>query len=87
MSVGRKRDFFRCKFLSMVRVGINGFGRMGKVFLRIALKSDLEIVAVNSLTDARTTAHLLKYDSVHFNLIRATHPHIAIEPAVNGVVF
>jgi len=49
----------------MVRVGINGFGRMGKVFLRVALKSDLEIVAVNSLTDARATAHLLKYDSVH----------------------
>jgi glyceraldehyde 3-phosphate dehydrogenase len=46
-----------------VRVGINGFGRIGRNFFRAARGSDLEIVAVNDLTDNRTLAHLLKYDS------------------------
>ncbi len=48
-----------------VRVGINGFGRIGRVFFRAALGSGLELVAVNDLSDAKTLAHLLKYDSVH----------------------
>ena len=48
------------------RVGINGFGRIGRlVFRAIDAASDLEVVAVNDLTDAATLAHLLKYDSVH----------------------
>jgi glyceraldehyde 3-phosphate dehydrogenase (phosphorylating) len=49
-----------------VRVGINGFGRIGRNFFRAARKrgSDLEFVAVNDLGDAKTMAHLLKYDSV-----------------------
>jgi glyceraldehyde 3-phosphate dehydrogenase len=49
-----------------VRVGINGFGRIGRNFFRAAKESgaDFEIVAVNDLTDAATLAHLLKYDSV-----------------------
>ena len=68
----------------MVRVGINGFGRMGKVFLRIALKSDLEIVAVNSLTDARATAHLLKYDSVHGRFDGEVRVRGSDEIEVNG---
>ncbi len=48
-----------------VKVGINGFGRIGRLALRSALerKKDIEIVAVNDLTDPRTNAHLLKYDS------------------------
>ena len=48
-----------------VRVGINGFGRIGRNYFRAALSkgSDLEIVAVNDLTDNRALAHLLKYDS------------------------
>ena len=51
----------------MVKVGINGFGRIGRNVLRAWLekKNDIEIVAVNDLTDADTLAHLLKYDSVH----------------------
>jgi glyceraldehyde 3-phosphate dehydrogenase len=50
-----------------VRVGINGFGRIGRLFLRAARmrNADLEVVGVNDLTDAATMAHLLKYDSVH----------------------
>src|SRR4030066_1755214 len=49
-----------------VRVGINGFGRIGRNVLRAGLnKKELEFVAVNDLTDAQTLAHLLKYDSVH----------------------
>lgn len=49
-----------------IRVGINGFGRIGRNVLRAAIdKKELEFVAVNDLTDARTLAHLLKYDSVH----------------------
>ena len=49
-----------------IRVGINGFGRIGRNVLRASLdKKELEFVAVNDLTDARTLAHLLRYDSVH----------------------
>ena len=49
-----------------IKVGINGFGRIGRMFYRAALeKKDLEVVAVNDITDAPTLAHLLKYDSVH----------------------
>ncbi len=52
------------------KVGINGFGRIGRCVLRSALSSGspLEFVAVNDLTDAKTLAHLLKYDSVHGSL-------------------
>jgi len=49
-----------------VKVGINGFGRIGRNFFRAGYKDPaLEIVAVNDITDAKTLAHLLKYDSVH----------------------
>ena len=49
-----------------IRVGINGFGRIGRNVLRAAFDDgDLEFVAINDLTDAKTLAHLLKYDSVH----------------------
>jgi len=49
-----------------VRVAINGFGRIGRLVLRAGFnKKDVEFVAVNDLTDPRTLAHLLKYDSVH----------------------
>ena len=50
----------------MVRVGINGFGRIGRNFFRAALLSgaDIEIVGINDLTDNATLAHLLKYDSI-----------------------
>ena len=49
-----------------VKVAINGFGRIGRNVLRIASQSnDFEVVAVNDLTDAKTLAHLFKYDSVH----------------------
>src|SRR5881628_3432645 len=51
-----------------VRVGINGFGRIGRNVLRaatLAKQGDLEFVAVNDITDTKTLAHLLKYDSVH----------------------
>jgi glyceraldehyde 3-phosphate dehydrogenase len=49
-----------------VKVGINGFGRIGRNFFRAAYNDPaLEIVAVNDITDAKTLAHLLKYDSVH----------------------
>ena len=51
-----------------VKVGINGFGRIGRLVARAILEGgskDLELVAVNDLTDAKSNAHLLKYDSVH----------------------
>jgi glyceraldehyde 3-phosphate dehydrogenase len=48
-----------------IPVGINGFGRIGRLVLRAARGSDLDIVGINDLTDSRTLAHLLKYDSVH----------------------
>lgn len=50
----------------MKKIAINGFGRIGRLTLRALLeKKDLEIVAINDLTDNKTLAHLLKYDSVH----------------------
>ena len=53
-----------------IRIGINGFGRIGRILFRAILEGgyDIEVVAVNDLTDAKTLAHLLKYDSVHGRL-------------------
>jgi glyceraldehyde 3-phosphate dehydrogenase len=51
-----------------IRVGINGFGRIGRQVLRAAKQqgvADIEFVGVNDLTDTKTLAHLFKYDSVH----------------------
>lgn len=51
-----------------IRLGINGFGRIGRLVFRAILErnnSDFDVVAVNDLTDAKTLAHLLKYDSIH----------------------
>ena len=66
-----------------VKVGINGFGRIGRNVFRASLgNSDIDFVAVNDLTDTRTLAHLLKYDSVHGNLdheISATETGINVE--------
>jgi glyceraldehyde 3-phosphate dehydrogenase len=54
-----------------IRVGINGFGRIGRNIMRAALDDDnIDFVAVNDITDAATLAHLLKYDSVLGNLDR-----------------
>ena len=48
-----------------IKVGINGFGRIGRNIMRTALDDkDIQFVAVNDVTDAATLAHLLKYDSV-----------------------
>jgi len=53
------------------RVGINGFGRIGRTFTRLALeRTDLEVVAVNDITDAATLAHLLAFDSTYGRLGR-----------------
>jgi len=68
----------------MVKVGVNGFGRIGRNVVRAALetKHEIEFVAVNDLTDAATLAYLLKYDSVHGtipNEIKATANGISID--------
>lgn len=50
----------------MVKIAINGFGRIGRItFRNMQRKNNMEVVAINDLTDATTLAHLLKYDSVH----------------------
>jgi len=48
-----------------VKVGINGFGRIGRCFMRLAFGTEVEVAGINDLVDAKTLAHLLKYDSVH----------------------
>src|SRR5690554_7248630 len=51
-----------------IKIGINGFGRIGRLVLRSILErggGDFDVVGVNDLTDAKTLAHLFKYDSVH----------------------
>ena len=55
--------------MEKIRIGINGFGRIGRYVSRLILNSpDLELVQVNDLSDIETCAHLLKYDSVHGKL-------------------
>ena len=50
----------------MTKIAINGFGRIGLlVFVELIKNKDVEVVAINDLTDAKTLAHLLKYDSAH----------------------
>ena len=52
--------------MSKIRVAINGFGRIGRVFARLAMQnSHIELVAINDLADNKSLAHLFKYDSVH----------------------
>ncbi|MFO7751472.1 MAG: type I glyceraldehyde-3-phosphate dehydrogenase [Desulfobacteraceae bacterium] len=54
-----------------IQLGINGFGRIGRMVFRAALDTpDLEVAAINDLTDTKTIAHLLSYDSVHGRLNR-----------------
>src|SRR5690554_6053758 len=49
-----------------IKIGINGFGRIGRLVFRSAMENpEMEIVAINDLTDAKMLAHLLKYDSLH----------------------
>jgi glyceraldehyde 3-phosphate dehydrogenase (phosphorylating) len=66
-----------------IKVGINGFGRIGRNIMRAALAhDDIDFVAVNDLTDARTLAHLLKYDSILGNLdadIQASGDRITVD--------
>lgn len=61
--------------MNRIKVAINGFGRIGRVFFRNAYTNpNIEIVAINDITDAHTLAHLLKYDSVHRRLnAQVTH--------------
>jgi glyceraldehyde 3-phosphate dehydrogenase (phosphorylating) len=63
-----------------IRVGINGFGRIGRTFVRRSLeRDDIEVVAVNDITDARTLAHLLEFDSTYGRLnASVTHADDAI---------
>jgi glyceraldehyde 3-phosphate dehydrogenase len=65
------------------RIAINGFGRIGRVSLRIMLKKGLNIVAINDLTDTATLAHLLKYDSIH-RAFEGTISHTPNSLIVNG---
>ncbi len=65
-----------------IRVGINGFGRIGRAVMRATLQSqnkDIEIVHINDLTDTKTIAHLFKYDSVHGQI--SNH----VEATANGI--
>ena len=66
-----------------VKVGINGFGRIGRNIFRTSIGDlDIDFVAVNDLTDTKTLAHLLKYDSVLGNLkheISSTENGIKVE--------
>ena len=50
----------------MIRIGINGFGRIGRRVFRLLMEQQqIQVVAINDLANAETMAHLLKYDSVH----------------------
>ncbi len=69
----------------MARIAINGFGRIGRCVLRAAVErgdKDLEFVSINDLTDTRTLAHLLKYDSIHGTFggeVKATDKGIVVD--------
>ena len=67
---------------AMTKIAINGFGRIGRCIVRAMAEcqvKDVEIVAINDLTDAKTLAHLYNFDSVHG---RASHPATALEGAI-----
>ena len=71
-----------------IKVGINGFGRIGRQVLRAAREQgvkDLEFVAVNDLTDTQTLAHLFKYDSIH-RTYKGSVSHGADSITVDGEV-
>lgn len=67
----------------MVRVGINGFGRIGRMFFRSSLEIDgLDVVAINDITSVSLLAHLLKYDSIHGRLnhsVSVDEDHIVVD--------
>ncbi|MBI1289112.1 MAG: type I glyceraldehyde-3-phosphate dehydrogenase [Flavobacteriales bacterium] len=68
--------------MDMIRVAINGFGRIGRVTMRALLaKKNVEVVAINDLTDVRTLTHLFKYDSVHRQFLGT------VEALENGIRF
>lgn len=71
-----------------IKVSINGFGRIGRCILRIIAGnpkafSDVDVVSINDLTDAKTLAHLFKYDSV-FGIFEGTVSNTADSIVVNG---
>jgi glyceraldehyde 3-phosphate dehydrogenase len=70
--------------MSKIKVAINGFGRIGRNVFKIALeRNDIEIVGINDITDTRTLAHLLKYDST-----QGKYPGVSCDDEniiVNGV--
>jgi glyceraldehyde 3-phosphate dehydrogenase len=70
--------------MSKVKVAINGFGRIGRLAFKVLQqKSNVEVVAINDLTDTKTLAHLLKYDSVH-GKFNGTVSHDSENIIVNG---
>ncbi|MEZ5197254.1 MAG: type I glyceraldehyde-3-phosphate dehydrogenase [Bacteroidales bacterium] len=68
--------------MSKIRIAVNGFGRIGRMFLRVAhAKDNFEIVAINDVMEPSTMAHLLKYDSVHRKFegkVEFNHNHIEV---------
>lgn len=66
-----------------MNIAINGFGRIGRIFLRTALEKGLHIVAINDLTDPATLAHLFKYDTVHRGF-KGTVSHDSDSLIING---
>lgn len=75
--------------MAKIKVAINGFGRIGRLTFRALLrKENVEVVAINDLTDTKTLAHLLKYDSVHgrFNgIVQATENGLIVDGQEIGV--
>ncbi|GAB3203301.1 glyceraldehyde 3-phosphate dehydrogenase [Pontibacter aydingkolensis] len=67
--------------MSKIKVAINGFGRIGRLTFKALLqKENIEVVAINDLTDTKTLAHLLKYDSVHGRF------NGTVEASANGII-
>ncbi|MDX5438478.1 MAG: glyceraldehyde-3-phosphate dehydrogenase, partial [Pontibacter sp.] len=67
--------------MSKIKVAINGFGRIGRLtFKALLTKENVEVVAINDLTDTKTLAHLLKYDSVHGKF------NGTVEATANGII-
>lgn len=70
--------------MKKIKVAINGFGRIGRVSLRVMLEhANIDVVAINDLTDSKTLAHLFKYDSVH-GVIKGNVTHEEKAIVING---
>ena len=73
--------------MGKIKIGINGFGRIGRMVLRLSLnRSDVEVIAINDLLDINHLVYLLKYDSVHGSIFGRSRNNNFWSPTINMIL-